>query len=496
MIKFWIQSDKIRNGIYLPKYYDPEITSRLDELETSHDLVCIADLIANKTLLITTGDEVGKGAYGTGDIPFVRTSDIVNWEIKTAPKQGVSQDIYNEYAKYQNVEEGDILLVRDGAYLIGANCFVTKYDKQLLFQSHLLKLRVNDKENIDPHLLFLALNCRIVQRQMRSFQFTADIIDTIGRRFFDVILPIPKNREHRHLLVERTDKALKIRMKGKAFIKHCPFMMEKVLETGSTEPLDIFSAASEDEIYNMLQQETVSSEFGGFTHFWIYSDKVCDSIFVPKYYEPSVCVELKTLKTFCDLYSFKELRENGVLEYHTGDEIGKMAYGSGDIPFIRTSDFSNWEIKHDPKQGVSKDIYDEYAAKEDVRENDIFLVRDGTYLIGSSCIVTKEDVQCLFCGGLYKIRVLQPDKIDPFLLLGLLNSWIVKRQIRTKQFTRDVIDTIGNRIDEVILPIPKNKETCNAISQTVREVIHSRIWARQEISTLSLEFETNAISSR
>lgn len=51
-----------------------------------------------------------------------------------------------------------------------------------------------------------------------------------------------------------------------------------------------------------------------------------------------------------------------------------MAYGTGTIPFVRTSDFANWEIKHDPKQGVSEQIYNAYATKEDVQAEDILLV--------------------------------------------------------------------------------------------------------------------------
>lgn len=489
MIKYWISSDKIRNRIYIPKFYDPDIVSRIDLLANTHDCKPISELMAAGIISADTGDEIGKAAYGTGDIPFVRTSDIVNWEIKTAPKQGVSEEIYDEYAKDQDVQEGDILLVRDGTYLIGVNCFVTRFDKQLLYQSHLLKLRVNDKEALDPRLLFLALNCRTVQRQMRSFQFTADIIDTIGRRFFDTILPIPKDDDLKRSLAARTDTALKDRMKGKAFVKHCPMLIEEVLRTGSVEPLAAFENATEDEIYNLLKHETVSSEFGGFEHFWLFSDEIRDGILIPKYYEPSIQQELTTLAQHCDLLSFGELRESEGIEYYTGDEIGKMAYGTGTIPFIRTSDFGNWEIKHDPKQGVSLEIYNQYAESEDVRENDIFLVRDGTYLVGSSCIVTKEDSQSLFCGGLYKIRTLQPDNLDPFLLLGLLNSFIVKRQIRTKQFTRDVIDTIGNRIDEIVLPVPKSPIVRNAISDAVKAVIDSRINARLAITQLAAEYE-------
>lgn len=489
MIKFWIHSDKIRDRVYIPKYYNPEIVARLDEMVDTHDCVPVSSLIDAGAVAATTGDEIGKAAYGTGDIPFVRTSDIVNWEIKAVPKQGVSQEIYDEYAKAQNVEEGDILLVRDGTYLIGVNCFVTRFDKELLFQSHLLKLRVLDKQALDPQILFLALNCDVVQRQMRSFQFTADIIDTIGRRFFDTVIPIPRDPEFRRSLSNRTNAALHRRMKGKAFIKHCPMLMEEVLRTGSPEPIRAFAKSSDDEIENILKHETVSSEFGGFEHFWLNSDEIRDFILIPRYYEPSITKELKSLKPNCDLRSFAELRADDVVEYHVGDEIGKMAYGTGNIPFLRTSDFSNWEVSHNPKQGVSKAIYDEYAPHEDVQEHDILLVRDGTYLVGSSCIITKEDVQCLYCGGLVKIRSNDPKALDPYLLLGLLNSYIVKRQIRTKQFTRDVIDTLGHRLDEVVLPIPRDPSLRRFISEAIREVVDSRIQARHEISGLSREFE-------
>jgi hypothetical protein len=495
MIKFWIQSDKIRDRVYIPKFYDPQIITRLSELASTHVCKPFRELMDDGLVSAATGDEIGKAAYGTGDIPFVRTSDIVNWEIKAAPKQGVSQEIYDDYAKGQDVQEGDILLVRDGTYLIGVNCFVTRFDKQLLYQSHLLKLRVKDKTALDPRLLFLALNCRTVQRQMRSFQFTADIIDTIGRRFFDVIIPIPKDETLKQSLAARVDDALKDRMRGKAFIKHCPTLMEEVLRTGSAEPFSAFADATEDEVYDVLQHETISSEFGGFESFWLNSDEIRDYILIPKYYEPSIRKELSTLEPHCDLRTFGELRDAEVVEYHTGDEIGKMAYGTGTIPFIRTSDFGNWEIKHNPKQGVSLSIYNEYAEGEDVQENDIFLVRDGTYLVGTSCIVTKGDAQCLYSGGLLKIRALQPEVLNPFLLLGLLNSYIVKRQIRTKQFTRDVIDTIGNRLDEVVLPIPKSPSIRQAISDAVRAVIGSRINARFAISSLAAEYEGTAVQT-
>ena len=73
------------------------------------------------------------------------------------------------------------------------------------------------------------------------------------------------------------------------------------------------------------------------------------------------------------------------------------------------------------------------------------------------------------------------------LLLGLLNSYIEKRQIRTKQFTRDVIDTLGNRIEEIVLPISKSASLRKAISKAISEVIHTRLAAGVTVGQLAGE---------
>jgi len=486
MIHYWQPSTAIRDGVYIPKYYNPEISDRQSVLSATHTCKSIQSLVTSHMLIAETGHEIGKAAYGTGDIPFVRTSDISNWEIKSTPKQGVSKEIYDAYAASQDVQVGDILFVRDGTYLIGNNCFITAIDKDILYQSHVIKLRIIDKNAINPHLLFLALNNPWVQRQIRSFQFTADIIDTIGQRFFEIIIPIPKDKATQQRLSDECDKALAARMVGKAFVKHCPKMIEDALLTGSTAPIEDFLALTPDEMVATVSNETVTAEFGSFTSFWRSSEAIKHQIYLPTYYDVNIPQELSDLSKHCDLVSIKDLSAIGVLEYHTGDEIGKMAYGTGDIPFLRTSDFANWEINHNPKQGISEDIYSEYAASQDIQENDVLLVRDGTYLVGSSCIITKEGTKSLFCGGLYKFRI-NGGNLDPFLFLGLMNSYIVKRQMRTKQFTRDVIDTIGNRIEEVILPIPKSPELRKSISDAIRGVVESRVWARDTISRLSIE---------
>src|SRR5581483_10898146 len=114
----------------------------------------------------------------------------------------------------------------------------------------------------------------------------------------------------------------------KAFIKHCPSMMEEVFETGSYVPIRSFLSMSQDEMLAILAHETITSEFGRFTAFWHRSDETVEQVYLPKYYDVTISGELRSLERHCDLRSVRDLRRDRVIEYQTGDEIGKMAYGS------------------------------------------------------------------------------------------------------------------------------------------------------------------------
>jgi type I restriction enzyme M protein len=209
---FTVMSDAIQDDIYLPKYYNPELQERLLALDATHDLVRLGDLADQGVLSVNTGHEVGKLAYGTGPIPFIRTSDIANWEIKGDPKHGVSPDIFASLADRQNVEIDDILMVRDGTYLVGTCAVVTELDARIVFQSHILKFKVLDRKIIDPKLLLALLSSPIVKEQIWSKRFTQDIIDTLGTRWRELVVPIPRKAKDRKLVAGSVADAIQLRI--------------------------------------------------------------------------------------------------------------------------------------------------------------------------------------------------------------------------------------------------------------------------------------------
>ncbi len=469
-VGFLLTRSQLRGRIILPKYYDHEIDDQLAVLGRTHELVRIGSLIEEGHLSVSTGDEIGKMAYGTGEIPFVRTSDIGNWEIKTNPKQGVSEEIFEKYALKQDVRAGDIMLVRDGTYLIGQSCLVTPFDIPCLYQSHILKLRVAESSPVSAPLLFACLNTAIVKTQIRARQFTSDIIDTIGNRYLDIQLPIPRDKALAERVAKEVEEVARERVGLREKIRKFPLWFEGIIPSLDA-PLP----------NDWLWRDEATGSLG----FTLRRSKIRGRILLPKYYDPRLVRDLRALGKTHDLATLGELVDAGTVSWKKGIEVGKMAYATGSIPFIRTSDMGNWELKADPKQNVSEEIYE--AAAQDVRGDDIFVVIDGTYLVGSSCILTEHDARLLYCGGIYKLRVERKDEIDPYLLLAALSCPVVRRQMRAKQFTRDIIDTIGRRIFEVVLPLPREAHTRKRIAAEAREVVERRGKLRNRAQEISRE---------
>ncbi len=224
--------------------------------------------------------------------------------------------------------------------------------------------------------------------------------------------------------------------------------------------------------------------------FSINLKKIEDNIFIPDHYDHHVKIKLEeTRKTnLYNMITVSDLLKNKTLEIKRGNEIGSQFYGTGDIPFVRTSDIVNWEIKADPIKAVAQEVYENYKDKQDIKENDILFVNDGTFLIGRSAMVTTEDINIIIQSHLRKIRVLKTDVFDAYYLLYLLNLDIVQQQIKNKVFTQATLSTLGNRLEDIVLPIHKDSETIQLISKNVKQIFDQKISNKKRMTDLYDKF--------
>jgi type I restriction enzyme M protein len=291
--------------------------------------------------------------------------------------------------------------------------------------------------------------------------------------------------------------------KGGTHTKTCLLLLSRRKKQGSAAPHSVFMAEAKwcghdsrgrtiphddlPEIAARLKQDHNSLHASNLG-FVISDDQIRDEILAPRHYDPSVLSAVSQMGDTHDPIRFGDLVDQGIIALSTGDEVGKLAYGTGTIPFIRTSDLSNWELKTDAKHGLSEEVHNRLASKQDVKPSDIFMVRDGTYLIGTCAMVTEADLPLVYQSHIYKIRVTENKLgLTPHLLLALLSSPTVQSQIKSKRVTQDIIDSLGNRIMDLILPFPKKPAARKKISDAVSAVIQKRVEARllfREIRTL------------
>ena len=79
------------------------------------------------------------------------------------------------------------------------------------------------------------------------------------------------------------------------------------------------------------------------------------------------------------------------------------------------------------------------------------------------------------------VRCLKPGELDPYLLLWLLNSDAVKMQIPDLTFVQATLSTIGDRLSEVVLPIPRSAATRTVIARDMKSRVDGRAKMREEI---------------
>jgi type I restriction enzyme M protein len=225
--------------------------------------------------------------------------------------------------------------------------------------------------------------------------------------------------------------------------------------------------------------------------FVVPTTDTAEHIYIPETYKPEIKQTLSKIRkgSEYELVKVGELVESGVLQIKRGNEIGSKFYGTGDVPFVRTTDIVNWEIKNNAVKAVAEEIYWQYKKQQDIRENDILFVNDGTFLIGRSAMVTDLDTKCIIQSHLRKIRVIDTNKLSPYYLFYLLNTKLTQQQVEMLTFVQATLSTLGNRILDIWLPIHRDKEEMERITQEVKSIIQ----LKKELKDRTYRLITNSL---
>jgi len=178
-----VDSSDLTN-ILIPRFYDPRYLNVLKRIRKKFRTVKLGE-IAN----IRRGDEVGSKNYrryvekDNSDVPFIRTSDLINYEIDNYPDFYIKNEIYEK--KKQALKPGDLLISNDGK--IGLLAILTNEDKCVI-QSHIRKVHVN--KELNPYYILAFLATDFGHYQFKQYTFTQATIPTISDRLAEIEIPV------------------------------------------------------------------------------------------------------------------------------------------------------------------------------------------------------------------------------------------------------------------------------------------------------------------
>jgi type I restriction enzyme M protein len=219
--KLWSKADIDGSYYLVPRYYDQRLTDEVeqDAQRLGSDVITLGELARARHLTIRKGHEVGSEAYGTGDIPFVRTSDIHNFEVSHDPTNCISEDYFAQYAPQQKLEAGDILMVVDGRYKIGRCAILHEWSKRCVVQSHLKIISAARSSPLDTMALLYALSLPSVQREIRRLVFIQSTLGGLGSRISEVRVPNPLTCQNWGDLLPRFREAVTERARHSAYLR-------------------------------------------------------------------------------------------------------------------------------------------------------------------------------------------------------------------------------------------------------------------------------------
>lgn len=191
--------DVIKSDILIPRYYWKSKFDTIQNIASKQniEMLPIQKLIDEEIIEYFDGNGSPASEFkGTGEYPYIRVKDIVNWQVYKDPTAFIPESEYKSlYRVEKQLQPKDILFVRRGSYRIGSVAMVSPYDLKVILTREILVIRVVKEQNeygITPEYLLYALSHKFVQQQEENMIFIDTTLPNIANRWKEISIPLYK----------------------------------------------------------------------------------------------------------------------------------------------------------------------------------------------------------------------------------------------------------------------------------------------------------------
>ena len=193
--------DIFKCQVLVPRYFDSRWDTAISEFTAANQTaeVSLGKLAEEKVIQITGGHGSPSNDQRTGDIPYVKVSDIRSLRVNVNPTNLVSRKIAESFwgGPSSGLQGWDLITPNRASSNIGEFAILLPGEEQIVITKEVFVIRVigGAADGWDPFYLFWALCLKAVRRQWQRVTLMQTNREDCGNRYLEVLLPAPKSRE-------------------------------------------------------------------------------------------------------------------------------------------------------------------------------------------------------------------------------------------------------------------------------------------------------------
>jgi type I restriction enzyme M protein len=199
----WVRSAALTDRlIAVPVYFDERALQELDALMALPEMSgftskTIGELTADRMLEIMNGHGSPSADFRTGQVPYIKVSDIRAGQININPTNRVPEVVAERFWKKENsgLRAYDLITPIRTSKNIGEFVVLMPGQERVVLTKEVLVLRAADDAPFDNFYLLWAMTLKAVRRQWDRIVFMQTNREDVGRRYNEIRIPVPPNPE-------------------------------------------------------------------------------------------------------------------------------------------------------------------------------------------------------------------------------------------------------------------------------------------------------------
>lgn len=199
----WVNIGELTERLVaVPAYFDQRPMREFASLMESLDMVdfaskSIGDLVRDGTLVSMQGHGSPSADFRTGNIPYIKVSDIRAGQVNINPTNRVTEVVAKRFWKGEEsrLKAYDLITPIRTSKNIGDFALIMPGQERVVLTKEVLVLRASEEADFDNFYLLWAMTLKAVRRQWDRIVFMQTNREDVGRRYEEILIPVPRSRE-------------------------------------------------------------------------------------------------------------------------------------------------------------------------------------------------------------------------------------------------------------------------------------------------------------